>query len=151
MEEPPLREGAADRVYANASINLSPEKGRVFAAVARALRPGGRAALADVAVEKMPGWLREVCGHYSPTLAGAIGADAYRRGLEEAGLEARIVENVPYGEERIAEMIRGETIPGAEEARKALGALVTDRLTARAARDLYGGVSRILIEAVRPE
>jgi len=151
MESPPVRQGGADRIYANAAVNLSPEKERVFRAIARALRPGGRAALADVAVEEMPGWLREVCGHYSPSLAGAAGAEELRRGLEEAGLEARIAETVPYGEELIAEMIRGETIPGAEEARKALGPLVTGRLVARAARDLAGKVSRILVEAVRPE
>ncbi|MBN1825374.1 MAG: methyltransferase domain-containing protein [Candidatus Eisenbacteria bacterium] len=152
IERLPVRSGVADRIYANAAINLSPEKDLVFAEIVRTLHPGGRAILADVAVEEMPLWLREVGAFYSPSLAGAIGVDAYRKGLERAGLASvRIVERVPYSEDRIAEMIRGETVPGAEEARKALGGFVTDRLVGRAARDLAGAVARVLFEAVRPE
>ena len=41
-EEPPAEDGAFDCVISNGVINLSPDKPAVFAAAARALRPGGR-------------------------------------------------------------------------------------------------------------
>jgi arsenite methyltransferase len=46
IERPPLEPKAFDCVISNGVINLSPDKPAVFAAAARALRPGGRLALA---------------------------------------------------------------------------------------------------------
>lgn len=52
IEGPPLDDGGFDCVISNGVINLSPEKPAVFAAAARALRPGGRLALADIVSDK---------------------------------------------------------------------------------------------------
>jgi ubiquinone/menaquinone biosynthesis C-methylase UbiE len=47
--------GSCNCVISNGVINLSPDKPAVFAAAARALRPGGRLALADiVTAEQLP-------------------------------------------------------------------------------------------------
>jgi SAM-dependent methyltransferase len=42
IERPPVDDAAVDCVISNGVINLSPDKPAVFAAAARALRPGGR-------------------------------------------------------------------------------------------------------------
>jgi arsenite methyltransferase len=48
IEEPPVEAGSVDCVISNGVINLVPDKHRVFAAAARALRSGGRLAVADI-------------------------------------------------------------------------------------------------------
>ena len=48
IEHPPVEDASVDCVISNGVINLSPDKPAVFAAAARALRPGGRLALADI-------------------------------------------------------------------------------------------------------
>ena len=47
-----------DWVISNCVINLSPEKDRVFAEIARVLKPGGRMRVSDIVVEQLPEWVR---------------------------------------------------------------------------------------------
>ena len=55
IEDPPVEAESVDCVISNGVVNLSPDKAAVFAAVANALRPGGRLALADiVSTEQLP-------------------------------------------------------------------------------------------------
>jgi len=86
IEELPVESGTADWVISNCVINLSPEKGRVFAEIARALRPGGRMLVSDIVVEDLPRWVRESAAALSACVGGAVSEESYVAGLGEAGL-----------------------------------------------------------------
>jgi SAM-dependent methyltransferase len=73
-------------VISNCVINLSPEKDRVFAEIARVLKPGGRMLVSDVVVEHLPESLRHNEAIYNSCVGGAISESAYVDGLRRAGL-----------------------------------------------------------------
>jgi ubiquinone/menaquinone biosynthesis C-methylase UbiE len=97
IERPPVEDESADCVISNGVINLSPDKQRVFAEAARALRPGGRFAIADIVSEQQ---LKEsiVCDAdlWASCIGGAAQQDAYREGIEAAGLRIAEVRPNPY-------------------------------------------------------
>jgi SAM-dependent methyltransferase len=51
IEELQLADGSIDVVTSNGVIDLVPDKDRVFAEIARVLRPGGRIQLADITIQ----------------------------------------------------------------------------------------------------
>jgi arsenite methyltransferase len=88
IEDPPVDDEAFDCVISNGVINLSPDKPAVFAAVARALRPGGRLALADiVSAEQLPQGVTCDASLWAACIGGAMQRDGYREAIEGAGLE----------------------------------------------------------------
>jgi ubiquinone/menaquinone biosynthesis C-methylase UbiE len=88
IERPPVDDGTVDCVISNGVINLSPDKPAVFAAVARALRPGGRLALADiVTAEQLPEGVTCDASLWAACIGGAMQHDGYREAIESAGLE----------------------------------------------------------------
>jgi SAM-dependent methyltransferase len=96
IENLPVAAGTVDWVISNCVINLSPEKPRVFAEIARVLRPGGRFRISDIVVESLPEWIRSNAAAYAACVAGAIPEREYVAGLEAAGLvdvevESRLV------------------------------------------------------------
>jgi arsenite methyltransferase len=97
IERLPVDDASVDCVISNGVINLSPEKERVFAEVARVLRPGGRLALADIVSEQQ---LKEsiVCdaGLWASCIGGAAQQDAYRDAIESAGLRIEELRQNPY-------------------------------------------------------
>lgn len=84
----PVDDASVDCVFSNGVINLSPDKPAVFAAAARALRPGGRLALADIVTEhQLPEGVTCDAALWAACIGGALQRDAYREAIEAAGFE----------------------------------------------------------------
>jgi arsenite methyltransferase len=98
IETPPVEPKGFDCVISNGVINLSPDKSAVFAAAARALRPGGRLALADIVTEtQLPEGITCDASLWAACIGGAMQRDGYRTAIESAGFEIEAWrENAEY-------------------------------------------------------
>ncbi len=86
IETPPVDDASVDCVISNGVINLSADKPAVFAAAARALRPGGRLALADIVTEhQLPEGVTCDAALWAACIGGAMRRDGYRAAIEDAG------------------------------------------------------------------
>jgi arsenite methyltransferase len=92
IEHLPARDGEADVVISNCVINLVPDKAAAYREAFRALRPGGRLAIADVvATQPIPARVREDLALHSGCIAGAATVEEVRAMLIDAGFaEARV-------------------------------------------------------------
>lgn len=97
IEAVPLPDSAVDVIISNCVINLSTDKGAVFAEAHRVLRPGGRLCVADVVTDgeaALP--MTDDLAAWAGCLAGALTRVAYASALEEAGLtEITITDSHP--------------------------------------------------------
>jgi SAM-dependent methyltransferase len=106
IENLPVATGTVDWVISNCVINLSPEKPRVFAEIARVLRPGGRFRISDIVVESLPEWIRNNAAAYAACVAGAIPEREYVAGLEQAGLvDVSVEHRVVYTATQIESLV----------------------------------------------
>jgi SAM-dependent methyltransferase len=98
IERPPVEPGMFDCVISNGVVNLSPDKPAVFAAAARALRPGGRLALADIVSEtQLPEGVTCDASLWAACIGGAMQRDGYRAAIEAAGFKIEVWrENAEY-------------------------------------------------------
>jgi SAM-dependent methyltransferase len=93
IEAIPLPADSVDVVISNCVVNLSPEKPRVLAEIARVLRPGGRVGISDVvAQDRLSPADRAERGTFVGCIAGALSESEYREGLASAGLTEVEVE-----------------------------------------------------------
>jgi SAM-dependent methyltransferase len=94
IEDIPLDAASVDVVISNCVINLSADKPRVFAEMARVLRAGGRLGISDVvADDNLTAEERLERGSWVGCIAGALSFSEYSEGLADAGF--RSVEITP--------------------------------------------------------
>jgi len=111
IEDLPVDTASVDVLISNCVINLSPEKDRVFAEIARVLKPGGRMRVSDIVVEELPEWVKESLELYSSCVAGAISEDAYVAGLKTAGLEqVEIADRLVYDSAQLEALVGSEIV-----------------------------------------
>lgn len=86
IEQLPVVSDSVDVLISNCVINLSPDKGRVFAEAFRVLKPGGRVAVSDILLtEPLPEDIRAHAALYVGCVGGAMVADDYIAAMEDAG------------------------------------------------------------------
>ena len=89
IEHLPVADETVDVVISNCVVNLSPDKPRVFAEASRALRPGGRVAIADVVqTAPFPDHVTRDPNSLAACVAGASTVDALEAMLADAGFTA---------------------------------------------------------------
>lgn len=111
IEELPVEDASVDWVISNCVINLSPEKDRVFAEIARVLKPGGRMSVSDIVAEDLPGWVEADESLYNSCIGGAISEADYLGGLTEAGLvDVKVEERLPYGSAEVKALIESDLL-----------------------------------------
>jgi len=109
IEALPVDDASVDWVISNCVINLSPEKPRVFAEIARVLKPGGRMLVSDIVAHDLPDWVRQSAALYGSCVAGAIGEADYLAGLRAAGLaDAAVRERLVYDISQLRAVIASE-------------------------------------------
>lgn len=92
-----IADDSVDVIVSNCVINLSPDKGRVFAEMLRVLKPGGEFYFSDVfADRRIPMALQEDPVLRGECLGGALYVEDFRRLISEAGCaDARVVGSSP--------------------------------------------------------
>lgn len=86
IEDIPLTDGSVDVVISNCVINLSLDKPKVLAEIARVLRPGGRIGITDIVAENhLTPEQRQERGEWVGCIAGALSFAEYEEGLRTAG------------------------------------------------------------------
>ena len=109
IEDLPVETSSVDWVISNCVINLSPEKNRVFAEIARVLKSGGRMLVSDIVVKNLPEWELQSQALYNSCIAGAISEESYVEGLRNAGLEeVEVRERLIYDANQLQAFINSE-------------------------------------------
>ena len=86
IEHLPVADNAADVVISNCVINLSPDKKQVWQEIFRVLKPGGRAAISDMALLKsLPPDVKERSAALIGCMAGAVFVEDTEALAKEAG------------------------------------------------------------------
>ncbi|MGL4514354.1 MAG: arsenite methyltransferase [Lacipirellulaceae bacterium] len=89
IDQLPVPDASVDCVISNCVINLAPDKAAVLREVWRALKPGGRLAVSDIALKKpLPDEVRDNAAAYIGCIAGAVPIEEYRQTLLDCGFAA---------------------------------------------------------------
>jgi len=87
IEHLPVADGSVDVVISNCVINLSPDKPQVWREITRALRPGGKVAVSDLALLRpLPEAIRRMVDALIGCIAGAVLVEEYKAMIQAAGL-----------------------------------------------------------------
>jgi SAM-dependent methyltransferase len=109
IEALPVDSASVDWVISNCVINLSPEKEKVFAEIARVLKPGGRLLISDIVAKEMPEWIRSNRELHSACIAGAVSEESYLTNLRAVGLgEIEVRERIVYDKDALGDFVESE-------------------------------------------
>jgi SAM-dependent methyltransferase len=109
IENLPVGDGSVDWVISNCVINLSPDKPKVFAEIARVLKPGGRLRVSDIVAEQLPDTVRQNAALHACCIAGAISEPEYIEGLRQAGLtDVEVRERLVYDADHLRGLVQSE-------------------------------------------
>ncbi|HOX36406.1 MAG TPA: arsenite methyltransferase [Candidatus Brocadiia bacterium] len=87
IEHLPVADASVDVVISNCVINLSPDKSQVWREIARALKPGGRVSVSDLALLRpLPESVRTSVEALIGCVAGAVLVDETKEMIKAAGL-----------------------------------------------------------------
>lgn len=96
IEYLPVPDSSVDVVLSNCVINLSPDKPQVWREVFRALKPGGKVSVSDLALLKpLPENIREMAAALVGCVAGAVLVDETRAMLEKTGFTSIVLTPKP--------------------------------------------------------
>ena len=127
-------------------INLAAEKAKVFAEIARVLKPGGQMHVSDIVAEEMPEELRSRTDLLTACIAGAIPEAEYLQGLRDAGLvDVEVTERLIYDEQKILSFLNSDELPVSQDARQ-----VTREEADKIARSLAGKIASVKVRARKP-
>jgi arsenite methyltransferase len=98
LEALPVETASVDAVTSNCVINLVPDKGKVFAEVARVLKPGGRLVISDIILDgALPDAVAKDVYSYVGCVSGAMLRDDYFGLLRRAGFAGvEVLKDVDY-------------------------------------------------------
>ncbi|MCL5256701.1 MAG: arsenite methyltransferase [Chloroflexi bacterium] len=143
-EDMPVEDSSIDWIISNCVINLAPDKDKVFAEVARVLKPGGQVMISDIVTGELPVEVRSSLEAWAGCLGGAIEEDLYLQKMRDAGLvDVEVVDRVVYDAEAVNSFFNGADCGccGAGEITSALDAYVDQ---------LAGEVASAKIRARKP-
>ena len=147
IEALPIESNSVDWVISNCVINLSPEKHKVFAEIARVLKPGGRMRVSDIVVEELPKELRGNQALYNSCIAGAISEADYLAGLRAAGLaDVEVSDRLVYDAVQVEALAQSEL----DESSTCCAAEDVPRLVQKIKQTLSGKVWSAIVQARKP-
>ncbi len=105
IEHLPVADASVDVVLSNCVINLSTDKASVWKEIGRVLRPGGRVAIADIALlRELPPSIAERIDAYTGRVAGAVRTEETTRMALDANLsDVSVTATTTYDAEDVAE------------------------------------------------
>jgi ubiquinone/menaquinone biosynthesis C-methylase UbiE len=115
LEALPIEDRSVDVAISNCVLNLVPDKDRAFREIHRALKPGGRLAVSDMAWEVEPeAAVRRDLEAIVGCVGGALVLDDYVSRLKRAGFQSVRVEKHPEAVQKMAAVLGIVTPPGGE-------------------------------------
>jgi arsenite methyltransferase len=153
IEHLPVADNSVDAIISNCVINLSPDKPQVWREIARVLKPGGRVAVADLALLKpLPPAIAEMVEALVGCVAGAVLVSDTERMAKEAGLtdillktKSDYIDGMVDWQDPLYQKIIAKLSPGAKPSDYITSLEITARRPDRSKKNTEGPMKRLEI------